>query len=355
MLVDCLTSGSPTSWSPAATRPRACDRLLAALVALAGPVVLVSNEVGLGIVPLGAMSRAFVDQAGRLHQRIAAVADWVRFMAAGLPLDLKAPADGTPSMHLLSAQPAATADVEAAVDLGQTPGEIVVLSAADTELACLADARARLPGERPSLRLANLLQLAHPLSVDLYVERVVARARLVVVRLLGGGATGPTGWSRSPRPAARGVALACLPGDDRADPGAGGAVDRGRPRPRTGSGATCVHGGVGNAEQALRYAAALLGTTGRWREPQPLPRAGLYRPALPRRTWRASWPAGGAPRALLVFYRALVQSGDLAPIDALLRALAAAGLDAAGPLRRQPQGRRGGRLVRGGARRCARP
>ena len=56
-----------------------------------GPVVLVSNEVGLGIVPLGEISRAFVDHAGRLHQRIAAVADRVRLMVAGLPLDLKPP------------------------------------------------------------------------------------------------------------------------------------------------------------------------------------------------------------------------------------------------------------------------
>ena len=68
-----------------------------------------------------------------------------------------------------------------AVDLGQTPGDIVILSAADTELASLAAAQARRPAGAPTLRLANLLKLRHPLSVDLHVERVVARARLVIL------------------------------------------------------------------------------------------------------------------------------------------------------------------------------
>ncbi len=78
------------------TRTLRCEGLLTTLAALPGPVVLVSNEVGLGVVPLGTLSRNFVDHAGRLHQRLAAMADWVRFMAAGLPLDLKTPARTDP-------------------------------------------------------------------------------------------------------------------------------------------------------------------------------------------------------------------------------------------------------------------
>jgi adenosylcobinamide kinase/adenosylcobinamide-phosphate guanylyltransferase len=54
-----------------------------------GPVIFVSNEVGLGIVPGNAMSRAFRDHAGRLHQKIAELADCVYFVAAGLPLKMK--------------------------------------------------------------------------------------------------------------------------------------------------------------------------------------------------------------------------------------------------------------------------
>jgi adenosylcobinamide kinase/adenosylcobinamide-phosphate guanylyltransferase len=91
VLVDCLTLWLTNLMVAGRDVMTETDRLVAALHAPGGPVVLVSNEVGLGIVPLDAMSRAFVDHAGRLHQKIAAVADWVQFMAAGLPLDLKTP------------------------------------------------------------------------------------------------------------------------------------------------------------------------------------------------------------------------------------------------------------------------
>ena len=67
----------------------ATSDLLAALATLPGPVVLVSNEVGLGIVPDNALARAFRDHAGRLHQEIAATARRVVFVVAGLPLVLK--------------------------------------------------------------------------------------------------------------------------------------------------------------------------------------------------------------------------------------------------------------------------
>jgi adenosylcobinamide kinase / adenosylcobinamide-phosphate guanylyltransferase len=97
VLVDCLTLWLTNLMVARRDPAEASDRLLATLAAPAGPVVLVSNEVGLGVVPQGAMSRAFVDHAGRLHQRIGAVADRVRFLAAGLPLDLKTPAAGASS------------------------------------------------------------------------------------------------------------------------------------------------------------------------------------------------------------------------------------------------------------------
>ncbi len=65
------------------------DALLQALPQLPGQVILVSNEVGLGITPLGEVSRRFVDEAGRLHQQLATLCDQVTFVAAGLPITLK--------------------------------------------------------------------------------------------------------------------------------------------------------------------------------------------------------------------------------------------------------------------------
>lgn len=65
------------------------DALLQVLPQLPGDIIMVSNEVGLGITPLGEISRRFVDEAGRLHQQLAVLCDRVTFVAAGLPLTLK--------------------------------------------------------------------------------------------------------------------------------------------------------------------------------------------------------------------------------------------------------------------------
>jgi len=89
VLVDCLTLWLTNLM--VAERPVGAEveRLLAVLPQLPGALVLVSNEVGQGVVPAGAMARAFVDHAGRLHQRIAEQADGVVFMTAGLARRLK--------------------------------------------------------------------------------------------------------------------------------------------------------------------------------------------------------------------------------------------------------------------------
>ena len=89
VLVDCLTL-----WiTNLMMEERDCDAAFAALEAALPDVpattVLVSNEVGLGIVPMDAMARAFRDHAGRLHQRLAAVCDRVYLVTAGLPQQLK--------------------------------------------------------------------------------------------------------------------------------------------------------------------------------------------------------------------------------------------------------------------------
>src|SRR6266853_2056025 len=228
-------------------------------------------------------------------------------------------------MHLLATEPGIIADGSAAIDLAQTPGDIILLASADTEIALIAAAQARrraVDPAAPSLRLAPVMRLGHNFSVDLYME-LVARARLVVARLLGGSAYWPYGVERLVETCREhGIPLALLPGDDKADAELA--------RASTVPPAACrrlwrylAEGGPGNADNFLRYAASLLGRGAEWAEPAPLLRAGLYWPgrAMPglddiAAEWRGS--GGVVP---IVFYRALVQSGNTAPVDALVEAL----------------------------------
>ncbi|MFO1155014.1 MAG: bifunctional adenosylcobinamide kinase/adenosylcobinamide-phosphate guanylyltransferase [Rhodospirillales bacterium] len=92
VLVDCLTLWLANLMGAGRDVEAETRTLTDAFAALAGPVVFVSNEVGLGIVPDTPLGRNFRDAAGRLNQAVAAVADRVVFVAAGLPLVLKEPA-----------------------------------------------------------------------------------------------------------------------------------------------------------------------------------------------------------------------------------------------------------------------
>ncbi len=89
VLVDCLTLWLGNLMERGRDVEGECRRLAEALAGLDGPVVLVANEVGLGIVPENAAARAFRDHAGRLNQTVARQAGRVVFVAAGLPLVLK--------------------------------------------------------------------------------------------------------------------------------------------------------------------------------------------------------------------------------------------------------------------------
>lgn len=101
VVVDCLTlwltgrlmpaaSGEPAKTSrPDATAVGHDAEIAQVLVACTGPLVIVSNEIGLGVIPMGREVRAFVDALGQLNQRTAAACERVTFMAAGLPLTLK--------------------------------------------------------------------------------------------------------------------------------------------------------------------------------------------------------------------------------------------------------------------------
>ncbi|MBI5128002.1 MAG: cobaltochelatase subunit CobN [Rhodopseudomonas palustris] len=223
-------------------------------------------------------------------------------------------------MHLKLDASASIDDGDVARDLQQEPAEIVVLSAADTDLAAFAAARATLPDDFPSLRLTNLLALGHPASVDLYVERTLPRARIVILRMLGGEAYWPHGVESLRRDAfARGALFACIPGEMywNADLAARGNVDADDAHALW---RYCTEGGVDNLQLALRYAAWMILRGDPPPPPRPMPAAGFW-PFEPAKSPRS--------RALVIFYRALAASGDTAAIDALRKALDARGLDAA--------------------------
>jgi adenosylcobinamide kinase/adenosylcobinamide-phosphate guanylyltransferase len=89
VLVDCLTLWVSNLMHAAKDIEAETERLIAAVQAARAPIVFVSNEVGLGIVPDNALAREFRDRAGRLNQAVAAAVNRVVFMAAGLPMVLK--------------------------------------------------------------------------------------------------------------------------------------------------------------------------------------------------------------------------------------------------------------------------
>jgi cobaltochelatase CobN len=116
-------------------------------------------------------------------------------------------------MHILASQTRRIDDGGDAVDLGQSPADVLFLSAADTELGSFAAARKALGAQAPSLRLANLMALSHPYSVDLYAEQTLRGSKLVILRILGGAEYWRYGLERFEEEAsASGIDLIVLPG-----------------------------------------------------------------------------------------------------------------------------------------------
>jgi len=224
-------------------------------------------------------------------------------------------------MHLLVRDTHALDGDEAACDLGQTAADIVVLSFSDADLGALAGAWRAMP-DAPGLRLASLGRLRHPMSVDLYIDRVLAHARCVVVRLLGGVDYWRYGMEEVAASCrTRGIALAVLPGDGLDDPqlaalstvgpGALGRLD-----------ACFRHGGPANMARSLRLAAHLAGRCPDAHEAaEPVPQHGVHVLDL----------VEDRPLAAVVFYRSHLLSADIVPIEAMMAALRARGL-AAGAL-----------------------
>ena len=233
-------------------------------------------------------------------------------------------------MHLLATQTGVIDGAAEAIDLAQVPGDIVVLSAADSEIASLARAWEAIAPAGTELRLANLLQLQHNLSVDLYIEKTLRRAKLIVLRLLGGTQYWAYGLAEIEALAReRNIALAVLPGDANPDPELTAhstlrASDCERLRQYL------IAGGQENAGGFLRLCLNLLGRGEVPANPRLLDRCGLYWPGEDRSSLaqlRAMWIAD-APVAALVFYRSVLEGAQTAPVDALIAALQERRIDA---------------------------
>jgi cobaltochelatase CobN len=232
-------------------------------------------------------------------------------------------------MHVVFRESVGLEETATPVDLGQDPADLVVLSFSDSDLAAFAAGWRRGRAKLPSLRLANLIALRHPLSVDTYLERTLSRVRGILVRLIGGESYWAYGLAAVHQLARqRGIALAVLPADGRDDP----RLDAFSTLPRSTLQrlrVLCDAGGAVAAQVALAqlalasglYAGPVFGET-------EIPDMGFYDPeqgvlaALP--------PSGGRPHALVTFYRSYLTAADTGPVDALIAALRDKGFDAYG-------------------------
>lgn len=231
-------------------------------------------------------------------------------------------------MHLLAATPGQIDDGTEAVDLGQTPADIIFISAADTELAAFSEARTNL-GFASSLRLANLTHLSHPMSVDLHIDNCASKSKIVIARVLGGTGYWKYGIEQyASRLGAAGVRFVALPGDDKPDE----ELWRLSTINRTDWDALwayMVEGGPENSSNFLLYVQSILNNGERPDPPKPLLKAGLYWPGVgiaDMPTLHKSWTRN-APIVPITFYRALVQGAGLHPINRLIKALIHRGLN----------------------------
>ncbi|WP_025660711.1 cobaltochelatase subunit CobN [Rhizobium sp. IBUN] len=239
-------------------------------------------------------------------------------------------------MHLLLAQQGTISDAEEAIDLGQSPGDVLFLSAADTELAAIAAAYDE-PSAGFSLRLASLMSLKHPMSVDAYIERTARHSKLIVVRALGGASYFHYALEALHTAAARsGAFIAVLPGDSKSD--AGLTPFSNVPLEDLNAlWAYLIEGGDANSRAFLDYAGAMLSGTEKPEAASPLMKAGIWWPGkgvVGVEEWRSACDervrfvqgVSQTPVVAVSFYRALVQSGETKPVEALIDTLLAEGI-----------------------------
>ncbi|MGN6145857.1 MAG: cobaltochelatase subunit CobN, partial [Mesorhizobium sp.] len=266
-------------------------------------------------------------------------------------------------MHILTTTSASLDDIAEPVDLRQQPADMVALSFTDSDLAGLAaawkaKADALPPVRLPSMRLAALRDLRHPMSVDLWLDSVAAHAKVILVRILGGYDWWRYGCDRLAALAReKGIKLALLPGEDR-DADARLAEASTLPADELASFLGYFRqGGPDNMRALVRRMAGLAGHDIEAALPIEVPKAGYYESGVgvvssfspfTGRRWRqpdeGHEPASGkdapplirpfgapsprergegrdAPLIPILFYRSMLLAADAAPIDALAQAL----------------------------------
>ncbi|WP_299965084.1 cobaltochelatase subunit CobN [uncultured Roseobacter sp.] len=235
-------------------------------------------------------------------------------------------------MHVVFRESHGLDETETPVDLGQTPADLVVLSFSDSDLGAFAEGWRRGGGaaRMPTLRLANLVALRHPLSVDTYVEQTLAGAKGILIRLIGGVPYWSYGLQQVRALAEqRGIALAVLPADGRVDTRLDDYATLPVSTLRRLS-HLCDTGGAIAAQAALvqmalaagLYAGPVAGT-------KQLPVVGAWTPEQGV-TCPVVMQSSDRPRIVVTFYRSYLVAADLAPITALFEAFRTRGYDVIG-------------------------
>ncbi|TPK64467.1 cobaltochelatase subunit CobN [Mesorhizobium sp. B2-4-19] len=227
-------------------------------------------------------------------------------------------------MHILTTTSASLDDFAEPVDLRQMPADIVALSFTDSDLAGLAAAWKADAARLPSMRLAALRDLRHPLSVDLWIDSVARHAKIILVRILGGYDWWRYGCDQLASTAReRGIKLALLPGESHDEDI---RLIEASTLPRRELEALLGYfreGGSVNMGALVQRLARLSGQDAAVVEPVAVPKAGYYEPD--RGVVRL--PLEGEGKVVpILFYRSMLLAADVAPIDALFEALRQRGI-----------------------------
>ncbi|MBO6727539.1 MAG: cobaltochelatase subunit CobN [Rhizobiaceae bacterium] len=228
-------------------------------------------------------------------------------------------------MHLLATSSATLDDLAEPIDLAQKPADVVALSFSDSDLAGIAAAW-RADSNLPSLRLAALRDLRHPMSVDLWIDSVASNAKVVLVRILGGYDWWRYGCDRLAAIAReKGVALALLPGECREEDACLDAASTVTKDELDRLLAFFREGGPDNMAGLAARLSMLAGGTAEGSPAKPVPKAGYYLPGKGV-VDAPTLPATRGAIIPILFYRSMLLAADAAPIDALFASLEKRGM-----------------------------